>query len=128
MHRKSTQAVLAIVSLAIGLALPAVAQAAPITAQKGAVTSVELKKADGTSRSKGMCRGRFQRGPGAMKPGFRGPIAFKGGFSHGGSRGHHKHHSLFSPLRGEFALTTDQLEKIVTFPAQWDPKLGIHVT
>jgi Spy/CpxP family protein refolding chaperone len=111
MSIKSSQVILVSLPLIVAMAIPAFAQANGNLTQKGAVNAIELsqkpdlaKGAKGGVCSGGACAARH--------------AAFQGKGLNGRRMAFHHHRSSFTSLRGEYALSPDQLEKMLTFKTQ----------
>ncbi len=106
MSIKSSQVMLAALPLIVAMAIPALAQTNTDVAQKGAVNQVQLAKkpclAEGGKG--GACSARHS--------------AFGGKGFEGRRLAFHRHHSMFLGLKGENALSSDQLEKMLSIKTQ----------
>lgn len=111
---KATKSVLAMASLVAGISLPAFAQSA----------TTQLSEAnDGGAK--------FERRPNmvAHRQGGWSKDGQRGGCSKGGHRGgsHGKHRSMFGSLKGEFAVTPEQYEKLFAIKNQFRDQIAPKV-
>jgi len=123
MNIKSNQALLAIVPVLLSMTMPVFAQGAGTSlVQKGAVNSVQLGKGDAVAKGGQCASGKFHgcgaKGMGGPQANAGGP-GFHGRFEHG-----HRHHSMLSMLKGEYALTDVQKEKIFALKGQFLSQAG----
>jgi Spy/CpxP family protein refolding chaperone len=106
MSIKPSQVMLAALPLIVAMAIPALAQTNTDVTQKGAVNQVQLAKKPFLAQGAkgGACGVRHS--------------AFKGKEFNGRRLAFHRHHSMLHSLKGEYALSPDQLEKMLTFKNQ----------
>jgi len=100
---------LASLPLIVALAIPAFARSnAGLTQQKGAVNAVELSKKPFLAHNGQQC------GAGAGA----GHTAWRGHEGKGRGMAFRHHHGTFTSLKGDYALSNEQLEKLYTIKGQ----------